>query len=100
MWSSRTCKPYMCVTVHYIAEDWELRSACLQTSYFPQDHTGEHIAEALQETVSSWGLQPSGLVAVTTDNVRKVNAIELAEWRRMQCFGHRLHLAIGEFMRI
>jgi hypothetical protein len=56
-----------------------MRSACLQTSYFPQDYTGEHIAEALQETVSSWGLKPSGLVAVTTDNGNNVvKAIELA----------------------
>lgn len=46
MWSSRTCGPYMSVTVHYI-QDWEMKTACLQTSYFPQDHTGENIAEAL-----------------------------------------------------
>nr|XP_054594508.1 E3 SUMO-protein ligase ZBED1-like [Nothobranchius furzeri] len=95
MWSSRTCEPYMSVTVHFI-EDWELKSACLQTSYFPQDHTGEHIAEALQETLKSWNLNPTGLVAVTTDNgTNVVKALQLTKWPRMQCFGHRLHLAIG-----
>lgn len=96
MWSSRTCEPYMSVTVHYI-QDWEMKTACLQTSYFPQDHTGVNIAEALQEAIASWKLQEKRLVAITTDNGSNiVKAVELNEWLRMQCFGHRLHLAIGE----
>ncbi|XP_074551526.1 E3 SUMO-protein ligase ZBED1-like [Halichoeres trimaculatus] len=98
MWSSRTCEPYMSVTVHFI-KDWELKTACLQTSYFPQDHTGEHIAEALQDAIASWKLREKHLVAITTDNGSNiVKAVELNEWLRMQCFGHRLHLAIGHGM--
>ncbi|XP_013880075.1 zinc finger BED domain-containing protein 1 [Austrofundulus limnaeus] len=98
MWSSRTCEPYLSVTIHFI-EDWELKSACLQTSYFPQDHTGEHIAEALQDVLTNWKLNPAALVAVTTDNgANVVKAVQLNKWQRMQCFGHRLHLAIGHGM--
>lgn len=97
MWSSRTCEPYMSLTVHFI-QDWEMKTACLQTSYFPQDHTGEHIAEALQDAIASWKLNERHLVAITTDNGSNVvKAVELNGWLRMQCFGHRLHLAIGEY---
>lgn len=98
MWSSyRTCEPYMTVTIHFM-EDWDMKSACLQTSYFPKDHTGEHIAEALQDVLTSWKLDPTGLVAITTDNASNVvKAVQLNGWLRMQCFGHRLHLAIGEY---
>uniref|UniRef100_A0AAV2K8K1 Transposase n=1 Tax=Knipowitschia caucasica TaxID=637954 RepID=A0AAV2K8K1_KNICA len=72
-----------------------MKSACLQTSYFPQDHTREHIAEALQDVLSSWKLNPEKLVAVTIDNgANVVKAVQLNKWLRMQCFGHRLHLAI------
>lgn len=96
MWSSRTCEPYMSVTIHFM-EDWELKTACLQTSYFPQDHTGEHIAEALQDVLKTWKLNPTGLVAITTDNgANIVKAVQLNKWSRIQCFGHRLHLAIGK----
>ncbi|CAI5682842.1 unnamed protein product [Oreochromis niloticus] len=98
MWSSRTCEPYMSVTIHFM-EDWELKTACLQTSYFPQDHTGEHIAEALQDVLKTWKLNPTGLVAITTDNgANIVKAVQLNKWPRIQCFGHRLHLAIGHAM--
>ncbi|XP_069388963.1 E3 SUMO-protein ligase ZBED1-like [Paralichthys olivaceus] len=98
MWSSRTCGPYMSVTVHFI-QDWEIKTVCLQTSYFPQDHTGEHIAEALQDAIASWKLQEKHLVAITTDNGSNiVKAVELNKWLKMQCFSHRLHLAIGHGM--
>ena len=96
MWTSRTCKPYMCLRVHFI-EDWEIKTACLQTSYFPDNHTGEYIAEALQHALVNWGLDEKGLVTITTDNGSNIiKAVELNEWLRMQCFGHRLHLAIGK----
>lgn len=39
LWSSRTMQPYMSLTVHFI-ENWTLRSVCIQTAYFPDDHKG------------------------------------------------------------
>ena len=75
-----------------------MESACLQTRYFLQDHTGEHIAEALQDALSNWKLEEKRLVAITTDNGSNVvKAAQLLKWLRMQCFGPRLHLAIGEY---
>ncbi|XP_073667609.1 E3 SUMO-protein ligase ZBED1-like [Paramisgurnus dabryanus] len=95
LWSSRTMEPYLSLTVHFISEEWVLQSHCLQTSYFPNDHTGEFLAAGLKEAFDSWGLSEQKLVAITTDsgaNIKK--AIELNNWTRLQCFGHRLHLAI------
>ena len=41
-------------------------------------------------------IDKKGLLAITTDNGSNIiKAVELNEWLRMQCFGHRLHLAIG-----
>ncbi|XP_067301389.1 E3 SUMO-protein ligase ZBED1-like [Pseudorasbora parva] len=98
MWRSRTCKPYMCVTIHFIL-DWEIKSACLQTTYFPQDHTGENIAEALRDVTKTWMLNPNGPVAITTDNgANIVCAVQNNNWQRMQCF-RSLHLGIGHGMQ-
>ncbi len=33
------------LTVHFINSEWRLCNACLETSYFPEDHTGENIME-------------------------------------------------------
>lgn len=36
------------------------------------------------------------MVCITTDNgANIVKAASLNNWTRLQCFGHRLHLAIG-----
>ncbi|KAG1960983.1 zinc finger BED domain-containing protein 1-like [Pimephales promelas] len=73
----------------------KLCSACLETTYFPQDHTGELIAQGLKEALECWGLKEANMTCMTTDSgANMVRALELISWTRLQCFGHRLHLAI------
>ncbi len=48
----QTCgvaEPYISLTVHYITSNWSLNSCCIQTSFFPDDHTGENIASGLKQ---------------------------------------------------
>ncbi|XP_059422959.1 E3 SUMO-protein ligase ZBED1-like [Carassius carassius] len=100
MWSSRTAEPYQSLTVHFIDEDFNLRARCLQTTYFPDDHTGENIAAGLREGLASWDLHEENHVCITTDNASNmVLAARLNEWTRLQCFGHRLHLAIENALK-
>ena len=97
MWTSRAGHPYMSLTGHYIDTDWNLHSRCLQTSFFPDDHTGENIAKGFTDALASWGLHEDRLVCVTTDNAsNNILAFRLNDMTRLQCFGHRLHLAIGK----
>ncbi|XP_048037844.1 E3 SUMO-protein ligase ZBED1-like [Megalobrama amblycephala] len=99
IWSSRTCEPYLSLTVHYI-DNWELKSKCLQTSFLPEDHTGGIIAQGLQDALMSWNLNEARQVCITTDNgANIVKAVSLNHWTRLQCFGHRLHLAIERSMK-
>ncbi|XP_030235456.1 zinc finger BED domain-containing protein 1-like [Gadus morhua] len=95
LWSSRTTEPYISLTVHFLDQDFELKTRCLQTAYFPGEHTGENIACGLREALTSWNLREEQLACITTDNGSNVvKATELNHWVRLQCFGHRLHLAI------
>ncbi|KAL6473716.1 hypothetical protein MHYP_G00172770 [Metynnis hypsauchen] len=95
LWSSRTSEPYMSLTVHFIDKDWSLVSLCLQTVYFPEDHTGEAIAAGLADALASWGLGEDRQVCITTDSgTNVIKAAELNGWTRLQCFGHRLNSAI------
>ena len=66
LWSSWTMEPYLSLTIHLINNEWELCSKCLQTSYFPDDHTGEAIAQGLRESLESWGLKEESQVCITT----------------------------------
>ena len=97
MWSSVNMSPYMALTVHIINKDWKLVSLCLQTSFFPDDHTAENLANALQEQLADWNLDPKYLSAVTTDNGANILAAitKVLCWPWLNCFGHNLHLAVN-----
>ncbi|XP_053170155.1 zinc finger BED domain-containing protein 4-like [Scomber japonicus] len=100
LWSSRTTEPYISLTVHFLDREFQLKTRCLQTQYFPGEHTGENIAYGLREALTSWHLGEEQLTCVTTDNgANVVKAIELNHWVRLQCFGHRLHLAIENALK-
>lgn len=87
-------EPYMSLTVHYIDQT---QTRCLQMSYFPQDHTRNVIAQKLKEMLAAWGLKEEQQICETTDNETNiVNAVAINKWSRLQCFWHRLQLAIGE----
>ncbi|KAL7857228.1 hypothetical protein SRHO_G00161270 [Serrasalmus rhombeus] len=97
LWSSRTMQPYISLTVHFINHTWALRSVCLQTAYFPEDHKGEVIAQGIKDTLSSWNLAEDRLSCMTTDSATNmIKALKDNEWPSLQCFGHRLHNAIDE----
>ncbi|KAL3989107.1 hypothetical protein ACER0C_013425 [Sarotherodon galilaeus] len=93
-------EPYLSLTVHFIDMDFNMKTKCLQTSFFPGDHTGQNIAAGLKQALATWDLEESKLVCITTDNdAYVILAAELNGWMRLQCFGHRLHLAIERAMK-
>ena len=53
--------------MHFVTDDWELKSRSLQTIYLPQDHTGENIAEALKETLESWEIPAAKQVRMSNN---------------------------------
>ena len=89
LWSSRTIKPYLSYTVHYIDNKWTLQSHHLQGHFMPESHTGEHISESLLSTLKEWNLDSDKQIAITTDNVSNIKlACQLLNWKQLGCFGH------------
>lgn len=57
LWSSDgRLTPYISYTVHFLNDDWQLQNRCLQTKFLPEDHTGEVLADSLEETLGMWGM--------------------------------------------
>ena len=95
MWSARNMSPYMSLTFHTITPEWKLETKCLQTSFFPEQHTAENLAESLKGSLENWNLDEKNLVAITTDNASNIKAaVERLDWQWLNCFGHNLNLAV------
>ena len=102
LWTSVANHPYLSFTVHFIDQQWNLCSCCLDTAPLFDDHTGQNIADTIQNVLSNWGLRAESLIATTTDNGSNfVSAFHnILEWPRISCFGHNLDLAINKSLMI
>ncbi len=78
LWSSRTTEPYMSYTVHFLTQDFELKTHCLGVVYFPESHTSENIAHGLRDVLASWNLKEENQVSITTDN--GANVVKAMWW--------------------
>jgi len=96
LWSGVTSTLYMSYTVHFIDQEWNLQSWCLQTLLIPQDHDANTLADVMVETLDNWGLVPCNQVCVTTDDGSSIvfAASQHLKWICLSCFGHNLHLAV------
>ena len=95
LWSFLTSEPYLSYTIHYIDKQWNLCRKCLQTHYMPEVHTGINLQEALESTLSQWGLDPEKQVCITTDSCANIKlACQLLGWQCLSCYGCNLDLYI------
>ena len=74
-------QPYTSLTVHFINNAWDLRSISLQTSNFPEDHTGELVAKGLRDARDCWKLSENRLCCMTTDSgTMMIKALRVNGW--------------------
>ena len=94
-WSSFANDSYLGVTCHFISPQWELRSYVLQTREVTERHTGENMAQELQNVVDEWDIH-NKLVATTTDNGRNVVSAVVThlQWQHLACAAHTLQIAV------
>lgn len=102
MWTSIQNVAYMCITAHWINNDWELEAAVLQTRETPERHTGHNISIRLADCASEWGISVDKIAATVHDNGSNINlAIDLLDdWPDQRCFSHTLQLAIGAGLKV
>ena len=74
-WTSLTTESYVTVTCHYVGDDWDLKTAVLETRSSDERHAAENIAAHLRAVTEEWRVHD------------KVVA---------PCFAHTLQLAIND----
>lgn len=98
-WTSIAAQSYLTVTVHYVSQEWLLRSHVLGTLLLEERHTGEHLSEWIVEMLSNFGINPSKVVAVVHDNasnmVSALNKLKSSYGiQSVRCSAHTLQLVV------
>lgn len=111
LWSSIQNLNFMCVTAHFIDDNWNLHKKILNFCLVP-NHKGETIGKTLEKCLHEWGIER--VFTVTVDNAssndvaiaylsKKVNnwggSILGGEFMHMRCCAHILNLIVTEGLK-
>jgi hypothetical protein len=67
MWTSCQNKSYMCVTIHWIDDDWHIQKRIAGFFHVEGRHTGKKLAQTFSELMVKWYIEKK-LFALTLDN--------------------------------
>ncbi|KAL5022683.1 hypothetical protein ScPMuIL_001838 [Solemya velum] len=98
-WTSMSTESYQTTTAHFINKDWELKSVVLQTLKTEGTHTGEAIADHLEQMRKKW--MPLVVPTAVTDNAaNEKKAFDILKWHRFRCYGHRINLTVKKALQV
>jgi hypothetical protein len=96
-WSDRLQKSYLCITSHYITNDFHYKSTILSFNAFYDRHFGVLIAKAITSKLNDLNLY-NKLQSITTDGASNMKTmcenLRNTEFDWIWCVAHRLHLTV------
>nr|XP_020513501.1 zinc finger BED domain-containing protein 1-like [Labrus bergylta] len=100
VWTALPFHVYITVSCSFITEEWQGRSAVLQTHKLPPDshHTADKVTERLLEIVQNWGLtgKVTACVHNNTADALSAHACARVTWDYATCFATTLQLAVND----
>jgi hypothetical protein len=106
-WTSPNTKAFMAITVHFIDDDWVLRSLVSDFIHLGGSHSGEDLCAAFAASCDRFGVLDK-ILAITTDNASNIgrslvllerachqNGIVFEEKEQhVRCMAHVINLAV------
>ncbi|XP_031705119.1 zinc finger BED domain-containing protein 1-like [Anarrhichthys ocellatus] len=100
LWTALPFQRYITVFCSFITEDWQGRSAVLQTHKLPSDShtTTDSVTERLLSTVQTWGIagKVTACIHNSTRGVSAPRAFVRVTWDYATCFATTLQLAVSD----
>ena len=57
----------MCLTAHFVDEDWKLNNKVLSFCHMPPPHTGLELSKKMYDLLKDWGIDKK-VFSITLDN--------------------------------
>ncbi|XP_013589621.1 PREDICTED: zinc finger BED domain-containing protein RICESLEEPER 2-like [Brassica oleracea var. oleracea] len=112
LWRAITIEGYLCLTAHYVDDDWNLQAKILAFIAFPPPHTGIAIAMKLVELLKEWGLEKK-VFCLTVDNTSSNDSMQSimkkqlhkdlvcgGEFFHVKCSAHILNLIVQDGLAV
>nr|GLL25230.1 zinc finger BED domain-containing protein RICESLEEPER 2-like isoform X1 [Ipomoea trifida] len=114
LWTACTVEGYICLTAHYIDNNWKLNSKILSFCAMPPPHTGIQLAKKLLECLKEWGIEKK-LFSLTLDNASANDSMQNilkgqlclqndllcnGEFFHVRCSAHILNLIVQDGLKV
>lgn len=93
-WTSLKNESFLAMTVHFINEDFELKSYLLDCFKYSDRHTSENLAAEMKRVLTEWELLEKVEVVISDNAANITKAIRLCGWNHIPCFAHSLNLMV------
>jgi hypothetical protein len=101
IWSSRVMQSFLALTLHYVTDDFEMKTRVLEVKPLLGSHTANFIKTTLMESMQPFGLEAAKLSMLLRDNASSNGVLKACndmQIKHFGCIGHGLHLVIGPFL--
>ena len=105
VWTSIATDSYLTVTVHYLDDEWAMKSVILGTLPLSESHTGVNLAEWIKDLVLSFCIDDKKVMAFVHDNGANIDCAARSletelNWYSQGCAGHTLQLCVNAGLKI
>lgn len=97
VWTACTSEGYICLTAHYVDENWKLNSKILNFDHFPPPHSGVELASKVLGFLKDWGIETK-IFSLTLDNASSNDTMQnilkdqLSNYGNLVCGGEFFHI--------
>jgi hypothetical protein len=114
LWTATTSEGYICLTAHFVDENWKLVSCVLNFCRMKPPHTGIALETALFDCLKQWGIDKK-IFSITLDNASandnmkdhlknhlrvQSNLMGNGEFFHVRCSAHILNLIVQEGLKV
>ncbi|XP_078156107.1 zinc finger BED domain-containing protein RICESLEEPER 2-like [Carex rostrata] len=74
MWTSASVQGFLCLTCHYIDDNWKMQKRILNFVRVPSPHTSEHLCEVIMAKLLDWNIDKK-IFSIVLDNCTTNDAV-------------------------
>ncbi len=98
IWTSVATEAYITVSAHYISSTWKCCSCVLETKHFPERHTGQGIADKIDEIATAFAVDEKVSAIVHDQAANMELSLQILNsskgWESLRCNAHCLQLCL------
>ena len=114
VWTAVTSEGYICLTAHFVDENWKLTSKILNFCRMKAPHTGVELESVVFDCLKQWGIEKK-IFSITLDNAYANNILQdilkshlcvhrnllcNGEFFHVQCCAHTLNLIVQDGLKV